>query len=123
MENGSPSMATQNSGDIPSGNVQQHFSVPTTGGQAVSIVAQDPSKGVYIVDPSQQHAALQMFGDQQRLIAAASSNQVELTSNSTTASAQTIVVRLLFVRLLIRYLRLEKLGKSPIGLLFTPFRH
>lgn len=94
MENNSPSMATQNSTDISTANVQQHFSVPSSGSQAVSIVAQDPSKNVFIVD-TQQHAALQMFGDpQQRLIAAsASSNQVELSNNSNTpASPQTIVV-------------------------------
>ena len=94
METTSPSMATQTPADMSSGSVQQHFSVQSAGTQAVSIVAQDPSKGVYIVDPSQQQATLQMFGGDQRLIAAASSNQVELNSNSNTpASAQTIVVR------------------------------
>ena len=98
MENSSPSMATQTAGDISSGNVQQHFSVPSTGAQAVSIVTQDPSKGVYIVDPSQQHTALQMFSEQRLIAAAASSNQVELTSNTTTpVSAQTFVVRSLSV--------------------------
>lgn len=95
MENGSATMAVPNSGDISStGNVQQHFSVPSTGTQsAVSIIAQDPSKGVYIVDPSQQHtaAALQMFGTEQRLIAA-SANPVEISNPNTTTSAQTIMV-------------------------------
>ena len=95
MENGSATMAVPNSGDISStGNVQQHFSVPSTGTQsAVSIIAQDPSKGVYIVDPSQQHtaAALQMFGTEQRLIAA-SANPVEISNPNTTTPAQTIMV-------------------------------
>ena len=94
METSSPSMATQTPADMSNGSVQQqHFSVQSAGTQAVSIVTQDPSKGVYIVDPSQQHATLQMFGGDQRLIAA-SSNQVELANTSnTSASAQTIVVR------------------------------
>ena len=96
MENGSGSVAPQNAGEISSGNVQQHFSVPSTGTQAVSIIAQDPSKGVYIVDPTQQHAALQMFGaDQQRLIAAAaSSNQVELANANAVPTTQAIMVRI-----------------------------
>jgi len=93
METSSPSMATQTPADMSNGSVQQqHFSVQSAGTQAVSIVTQDPSKGVYIVDPSQQHATLQMFGGDQRLIAA-SSNQVELANTSnTSASAQTIVM-------------------------------
>ena len=104
-------MAVPNSGDISStGNVQQHFSVPSTGTQsAVSIIAQDPSKGVYIVDPSQQHtaAALQMFGTEQRLIAA-SANPVEISNPNTSTPAQTIMVCGCLVSSLLEGLRQSK---------------
>ena len=106
METTSPSMATQTPADMSSGTVQQHFSVQSTGTQAVSIVSQDPSKGVYIVDPS-QHAALQMFSEQRLIAAAASSSQVELNTNSNaSASPQTIVVRKVTALHLFLFIRL-----------------
>lgn len=91
MESGN----SANSNDIAPGSIQQQFSVPSTS-PAVSIIAQDPSKGLYIVDQSQQHATLQMFtGADQRLISAAGGgNPVELAAaNANPASAaQTIMV-------------------------------
>eukprot|EP00794_Sanderia_malayensis_P005566 gene5566-6254_t len=93
--NGSPSTPA----DISSGALQQNFTVSSSSAQAVGIIAQDPSKGIYIVDPSQQHAAIQMFGTaDQRLMSAATvatGNPVELatTNNSGQAvAAQTIVM-------------------------------
>ena len=70
---------------------QVQAAVPAT--PAVSIIAQDPSKGLYIVDPSQQHAALQMFGTDQRFVTA-TGNPVELaTATNASGGAQTIMVR------------------------------
>ncbi len=95
--NGSSSTAA----DISNGNIQQHFTVPSSSAPAVSIIAQDANKGLYIVDPSQQNT-IQMFGNtaDHRLMSSSSGNPIELTTTTNNAGqavgAQTIVVMYLY---------------------------